>query len=110
MSLMRSPAVSPVSVQPQFQVLGPRMSNLDKCARCGLPRGAHGADWTCSSGRRRPGARLAVVAAGGVLALAGVLVLALTSTTYGTAGTLGAAGCLAGLTLLVCVTVLYGRD
>jgi hypothetical protein len=103
-------AMSQATSQPQFMILSSRMSNLDKCALCGRTRATHGIDWTCSSGRRRPGARRAAVLAGGAAAIGGVLALTLTSTTYGSGGTLAAAALLAGLTVLVCTAVLHGRD
>lgn len=66
---MTSPAFA---VAPQFQVLAGRMSNLDRCYRCGHQRAAHGADWSCPQRLAGLSARV-MLAAGGLLAVAGAI-------------------------------------
>jgi hypothetical protein len=101
---------SPVLADRQFQTTGRRPSNLDRCTRCGLPRAAHGIDWTCARPRVPDPARLvAGVVAAGIAALAGVALLTLTSTTPGTAGSISAAVLLAALVILVCGAIVTGR-
>jgi hypothetical protein len=100
----------PAIADKQFQIAGRRPSNLDRCTRCGLPRSAHGIDWTCSrSAVPDPTRVVALVVIVGVLALAGVAVLTLSSSTATTAGSIGAALCLAALLILVCGVTLTGR-
>jgi hypothetical protein len=62
---------SPTFAAPQFQLLAGRMSNLDRCNRCGSQRAAHGADWSCP--QRLPAGSARVMAIiGALLAVAGV--------------------------------------
>jgi hypothetical protein len=61
---------SPVMAAAQFQVLAGRISNLDRCNRCGSQRAAHGADWTCPQRLSSSAARIMLII-GGVLAVAG---------------------------------------
>jgi hypothetical protein len=57
----------------QFQEWTGHPSNIDKCARCQLPRSVHGADWSCPPAL--PGRLPAVLlAAGVVLMVAGIVV------------------------------------
>jgi hypothetical protein len=101
---------SPVLADRQFQSAARRPSNLDRCTRCGLPRAAHGIDWTCTrSARPDPTRLVAVIVAVGILALTGVALLTLTSTTATTAGSIGAALLLAALVILICGVSLTGR-
>lgn len=101
---------SPVLADRQFQTVGRRPSNLDRCTRCGLPRAGHGIDWTCTrSATPDPTRLVAAVVAASVLALAGVAVLTLTSTTASTAGSIGAALMLAGLVVVICGIIVTGR-
>jgi hypothetical protein len=100
----------PAIADGQFQIEARRPSNLDRCTRCGLPRSAHGIDWTCSrSAVPDPTRLVALVVIVGILALAGVAVLTLSSTTASTAGSIGAALCLAALVVLICGVLLTGR-
>jgi hypothetical protein len=102
--------MSTMSAIPQFQTASRRLSNLDRCNRCGVARSAHGIDWTCPQAVSVSHTRLVLlVVAAGLLALAGVAVLTLTSTTETNLGSLGASGCLAALTVLVCGAAFAGR-
>jgi hypothetical protein len=101
---------SPVLADRQFQTTARRPSNLDRCTRCGLPRAAHGVDWTCTRSTAPDPTRLvAIVVAVGIAALTGVALLTLTSTTAGTTGSIGAALLLAALVVLICGITLTGR-
>jgi VIT1/CCC1 family predicted Fe2+/Mn2+ transporter len=109
-TLVQREKASPMSAVPQFQTVPRRLSNLDRCNRCGDLRSAHGAGWTCPAGVA-PGSKRVVVfvVAAGLLALAGVVLLAVTSTTETALGSLAASVCLTGLTLLVCGVLITGR-
>jgi hypothetical protein len=61
---------SPSFAAPQFQVLAGRMSNLDRCNRCGSQRAAHGADWNCPQGLPGVSGRVMLII-GALLAVAG---------------------------------------
>jgi hypothetical protein len=61
---------SPTFTAPQFQMLAGRMSNLDRCNRCGNQRAAHGADWNCPQ-RLSAGSAWVVLIIGGLLTVAG---------------------------------------
>jgi hypothetical protein len=61
---------SPTFAAPQFQMLAGRMSNLDRCYRCGSQRAAHGADWSCPQQLPAGSARVLLVT-GVLLAVAG---------------------------------------
>jgi hypothetical protein len=101
---------SPALADRQFQTVARRPSNLDRCTRCGLPRAAHGVDWTCTrSATPDPTRLVALVVTAGILAIAGVAVLTLTSTTASTAGSIGAALMLAGLVVVICGVIVTGR-
>lgn len=101
---------SPALTGRQFQTAGRRPSNLDRCTWCGLPRAAHGVDWTCTKTAAPDPTRLvALVVTASILALAGVAVLTLTSTTATTAGSIGAALVLAGLVIVICGVIVTGR-
>jgi hypothetical protein len=90
----------------QFQRWTAQPSNIDKCARCQLPRSVHGADWSCPSAlpRRVPSALLA---AGVVLIVAGIVIRVFT----GSAGqaTLLADVFMVGVVLAVTGFVTGGR-
>ncbi|HEU5418374.1 MAG TPA: hypothetical protein VFV41_11850 [Streptosporangiaceae bacterium] len=101
---------SPALADRQFQPIAGRPTNLDRCTRCGLPRAAHGIDWTCTKSATPDPTRLvAVIVAVGIAALAGVALLTLTSATATTAGSIGAAVCLAALVALICGVTATGR-
>lgn len=89
---------SPTFGAPQFQVLFGRMSNLDRCNRCGCQRAAHGADWGCPQ-RLPAGSARVMLVLGGLLAVAG-------GTLWVAAGpalnTLAALALPTGLLLLAC--------
>jgi hypothetical protein len=61
---------SPIFTAPQFQLLAGRMSNLDRCNRCGSQRAAHGADWNCPQALPA-GSAWVVLIIGGLLTVAG---------------------------------------
>jgi hypothetical protein len=61
---------SPTFAAPQFQLLAGRMSNLDRCMRCGSQRAAHGADWSCPQRLPASSARVMLIL-GALLAVAG---------------------------------------
>jgi hypothetical protein len=108
--LMPRKKLRAMSAIPQFQIAIRRLSNLDRCNRCGAARSAHGMDWACPQAVSVSHARLVLlVVVAGLLALVGVAVLALTSTTETNPGSLGASGCLAALTVLVCSAAFVGR-
>src|SRR5450755_4980900 len=80
--LMPRKKLRAMSAIPQFQIAIRRLSNLDRCNRCGAARSAHGMDWTCPQAVSVSHARLVLlVVVAGLFALVGVAVLALTSTT-----------------------------
>jgi len=96
---------SPIFTAPQFQMLAGRMSNLDRCNRCGSQRAAHGADWTCPQPLPASSARVMLII-GGLLAVAG-------GTLWVAAGpalnTMAALALPAGLLLLVS-SVFFAED
>ena len=102
--------MSPMTADPQFQVITKVISNHDRCNVCGSPRSAHGLDWRCPPGVSpiRGHAALTVCLAG-VLVLGGIAWLNVTSTTPTTAGTLAASAFLTALTLLICTLILRPR-
>jgi hypothetical protein len=101
---------SPVLADRQFQTTARRPTNLDRCTRCGLPRAAHGIDWTCTKSPVPDPTRLvAVVVGAAIAALAGIALLTLTSATAGTAGSIGASLLLAALVVLISGVVVTGR-
>ncbi len=53
-----------------FQMLAGRMSNLDRCNRCGSQRAAHGADWSCPQPLPASSV-LVMLVIGGLLAVVG---------------------------------------
>ena len=59
-------------VRPRFERWIGAPSNLDRCTRCGRPRGVHDADWSCPG---PPSARVADTAlcAGALLAASGIV-------------------------------------
>jgi hypothetical protein len=64
---------SPTFAAPQFQVLAGRLSNLDRCNRCGSQRAAHGADWNCPQRLPRSSARVMLIIGGPLAVLGGTL-------------------------------------
>jgi hypothetical protein len=98
---------------PQFQAAPgspARVSNLDRCNWCGMPRSSHGMNWSCPSAETSRGTRFVTfVIVAGVLALIGIGLLVATSQTSSSLGTLGAAVLLSGLVLLVCTGTIVCR-
>lgn len=98
---------------PQFQASpgSPgRVSNLDRCNWCGMPRSSHGMNWSCASAEASRGRHFVTfVILAGVLALIGVGLLVATSQTASSLGTLGAAVLLSGLVLLICTGTIICR-
>jgi hypothetical protein len=96
---------SPAFAAPQFQLLAGRMSNLDRCNRCGNQRAAHGADWSCPQ-RLPAGSALVMLITGVPLAVAGGILWL----TGGPAlNTLAALALPTGLLLQVC-SFFFARD
>jgi hypothetical protein len=93
---------------PQFETRAGRLSNLDRCHRCGVPRSAHGADWSCPPGLSGRG-RLPLLAIGGVLSVAGGILWGLSSSAAAAASTLSGLAFLGGLLLLITASVSGGR-
>jgi hypothetical protein len=55
----------------QFQRWVGQPSNIDKCARCQLPRSVHGPDWTCPARGRNRALAPVMMSAGAILVVAG---------------------------------------
>jgi hypothetical protein len=63
---------SPFAVAPQFDTSHGRMTNLDRCQKCGAPRAVHGADWSCPAPPTHRAA-LAMLCGGALLMVAGLV-------------------------------------
>ena len=99
-----------VSDSPRFRPATPLPSNLDRCTRCGAPRSAHDADWSCPSAARPGRGTLTLfVAAAGVIAVLGGALWALASAANINLSSFAAFVFLAGLTLLVAGVTVAGR-
>jgi ABC-type multidrug transport system fused ATPase/permease subunit len=100
-----------VSDSPRFRTAAPLPSNLDRCTRCGAPRSAHDADWSCPSGPRPGrGALTLFVAGAGVIAVLGAALWALASAANINLSTFAAFVFLAGITLLAAGLTVAGRQ
>jgi hypothetical protein len=104
----RNEMMSPTDVDQQFQTFGSGVSNLDRCNRCGAPRSAHGADWTCPPAFSR-GASAVPLITGSLLVLAGALLWAAGLTDTKAQATLLSIVILVGVTLLVAGVILARR-
>lgn len=104
----RNEMISPTDADQQFQTFGGGVSNLDRCNRCGAPRSAHGADWTCPPALSR-GASAAPLITGILLVLAGAALWAAGSTETKAGATLLSIAILVGVTLLVAGVILARR-
>lgn len=92
----------------QFQHRTARLSNLDRCNRCGLQRGAHGLDWSCPTGPSGD-ARKGLLIAGALLAAAGAIVWGVAGSAPSGLNTLAAIAFPGGLILLIATLVRPGR-
>jgi hypothetical protein len=103
---------SPSVLAPQFQSDAP-VSNLDRCNRCGQPRSAHGADWSCPTAR--PGhAPKVLLVLGSLMALTGGIIAYNTTGYYATVGneersSLGLLCLLVGITVAVAAVIQIRR-
>jgi hypothetical protein len=93
----------------QFQHRTSHLSNLDRCNRCGLPRGAHGIDWSCPAGPP-DGGRTGLLIAGGVLAVAGAILWGVAGSAPSGLNTLAAVAFPGGLILLIATLMRPGRS
>jgi hypothetical protein len=64
---------SPTFTASQFQLLAGRMSNLDRCNRCGSQRAAHGADWSCPQRLPASSARVMLIIGAPLAVVGGIL-------------------------------------
>jgi hypothetical protein len=85
------------------------MSNLDRCNRCGLQRGAHGLDWSCPTGPPG-GARTGLLIVGTVLAVAGAILWGVAGSAPSGLNTLAAIAFPGGLILLIATLMRPGRS
>lgn len=93
----------------QFQHRITRMSNLDRCNRCGLQRGAHGLDWSCPTAPSAD-ARKGLLIAGALLAAAGAILWGLSGSAPSGLNTLAAIAFPGGLILLIATLMRPGRS
>jgi hypothetical protein len=93
----------------QFQHRTSHLSNLDRCNRCGLQRGAHGLDWSCPTGPPG-GARAGLLIAGALLAVAGAILWGVAGSAPSGLNTLAAIAFPGGLILLIATLVRTGRS
>jgi hypothetical protein len=93
----------------QFQHRSTHLSNLDRCNRCGLHRGAHGLDWSCRTGPPAD-ARKGLLIAGALLAVAGAILWGVAGSAPSGLNTLAAIAFPGGLILLIATLVRPGRS
>jgi hypothetical protein len=98
------------SASQQFRRWAAQPSNVDKCARCQMPRSVHGADWACPSALPHR-VSTALLMAGIVLTLSGVIVRLLTgSAAQPGQAMLMADAFLVGVVLMIAGVVTGGRQ
>ena len=100
--------MSATTADEQFQHCTARLSNLDRCNRCGLYRSAHGPDWSCPAGPASD-ARIFLLIAGALLAAAGAVLWGLSGSAPSALNTLAAFAFPGGLVLIVSALVRTGR-
>lgn len=93
----------------QFQHRTAHLSNLDRCNRCGLQRGAHGPDWSCPAGPS-DSARTRLLIVGALLAAAGAVLWGLSGSAPSGLNTLAAVAFPGGLILIIATLVRPGRS
>ena len=91
----------------QFQHRTTQLSNLDRCNRCGLPRAAHGPDWSCPTGHPG-GPRTFLLTVGALLAVAGGVLWGLSGSAPSALNTLAAFAFPGGLILIISTLVRPG--
>jgi hypothetical protein len=103
---MSSPAIHD---QRHFRADG-QLSNLDRCARCGELRSAHGQDWDCPASRK-PGRAAAIsFVVASLVTVAGLIMLSTAGISSSRPlNTLGGIFFAGGLTIAVAAAVVIGK-
>ena len=100
---------SPLAVTPQFDTSHGRVTNLDRCHKCGAPRAVHGADWTCPAPPTHKSA-LTMLYGGALLMVAGLVLRFVSGTPLATAQLiLFFVGFYGGLYLIFAGAITVGR-
>jgi hypothetical protein len=101
---------SPFAVAPQFDTAYGRMTNLDRCHKCGAPRAVHGADWSCPAPPTHRAA-LAMLCSGALLMIAGLMLRVVSGAPLATTQlTLFFVGFYGGLYLLFAGAITLSRQ
>jgi hypothetical protein len=99
----------PLAITPQFATLRGRMTNLDRCRKCGAPRAVHGADWMCPAPPTHKSA-LTMLYGGALLMVAGLVLHFVSPTPLATAQLiLFFVGFYGGLYLIFAGAITLGR-
>jgi hypothetical protein len=102
-------AMSSTRTARQFQSWVGRPSNIDKCARCQLPRPVHGPDWTCPSRGRNRALAPVMLSVGAILVVAGVVLRLIAPSAPQGQAMMMADAVVLGILLMVAGFVLLGR-
>jgi hypothetical protein len=101
---------SPFAVARQFDTSHGRMTNLDRCHKCGAPRAVHGADWSCPAPPTHRAA-LAMLCGGVLLMVAGLVLRFVSGAPLATVQlTLFFVGFYGGLYLIFAGAITLGRQ
>lgn len=93
----------------QFQSWVGQPSNIDKCARCQLPRSVHGPDWTCPSRGRNRALAPVMMTVGAILIVTGVVLRLIAPAAAQSQAMTMADAVVLGILLMVAGFVLLGR-